>query len=158
MAEYELTVPWKALAPDAERYAINRHFIYTLNDRWAAGLRLEWLRDDDVGIMGVGNHPDARGWSGAPGHAGRFANPSLCLNRKPKPDVLFRPEVCWDWYDAPQRGGATSPAVRCRQRPRPVRAGGRNAGDFLKPAKTGRSMPLLDRASGKSIMGGGLAS
>jgi hypothetical protein len=88
--------------PDSEWYSVIQYLIYTINPHWSAGARVEWFRDDDgVKIMGVGNLPNARGWLGAPGYAGSFTDLSLGLNWKPKPNVILRPEVRWDWYDGP---------------------------------------------------------
>lgn len=89
-------------APDAEWYSINQYLLYTLNDKWSAGMRAEWFRDDDgTRIFGVGNL-DARGWSppsGTPGYNGHFTELTLGLNWKPKANIFIRPEVRWDWYD-----------------------------------------------------------
>jgi hypothetical protein len=49
--------------------------------------------------MGVGNLPDARGWMGAPGYAGHFTGLTVGLNWRPKPNVIFRPEIRWDGYN-----------------------------------------------------------
>lgn len=96
--------------PDAEWYGISQYLLYTLNQRWSAGLRVEWFRDDDgVRILGVGNLPNARGWLGAPGYAGNFTDLSLGLNWKPKANVILRPEVRWDWYDGPPNAAGPYP-------------------------------------------------
>lgn len=88
--------------PDAEWYGINQYLLYTINERWSAGMRIEWFRDDDGAVIfGVGNLPDARGWMGAPGYAGGFTGLSFGVNYKPKANLAIRPEVRWDWYDGP---------------------------------------------------------
>jgi putative OmpL-like beta-barrel porin-2 len=88
--------------PDAEWYGINQYLMYTLTEKWSAGVRVEWFRDDDgTRVLGLGNL-DARGWSapsGAPGFSGDFTELTLGLNWKPKANVFVRPEVRWDWYD-----------------------------------------------------------
>ncbi len=95
---------------DAEWYGIAQYFMYTLNDRWSAGMRIEWFRDDDgTKIMGAGNLPGARGWLGAPGYAGDFTDLTLGLNWRPKPNVILRPEVRWDWYDGPANPNGAFP-------------------------------------------------
>jgi len=85
---------------DAEWYGLNQYFLYTINDCWSAGLRFEWLRDDDgVAVKGIGNlvAPN-RGWTGG-GYAGHFFALTAGLNWRPHPNITFRPELRWDWYD-----------------------------------------------------------
>lgn len=85
--------------PDAEWYSINQYLLYTLNEQWSAGLRIEWFRDDDgTRVLGLGNL-DTKGWNGAPGFHGSFTALTLGLNYKPKANILVRPEVRWDWYN-----------------------------------------------------------
>jgi len=94
---------------DAEWYGINQYLLYTLNEKWAAGMRIEWFRDDDgTRVMGLGNL-DARGWAGAPGFSGSFTELTLGLNWKPKANIFIRPEVRWDWYDGSTNGGGQLP-------------------------------------------------
>jgi hypothetical protein len=84
---------------DAEWYSIGQYLLYTLNEKWSAGGRLEWFRDDDgTRVLGLGNLP-ARGWGAAPGFNGAFTSLTLGLNWKPRINVLVRPEIRWDWYD-----------------------------------------------------------
>jgi hypothetical protein len=85
---------------DAEWYGINQYFLYTINPKWQASARIEWLRDDD-GARVFGPPPVAglRAWDGGPGFAGDFFELTLGLNYRPCPNLLFRPEVRWDWYD-----------------------------------------------------------
>jgi hypothetical protein len=66
-----------------------------------AGLRVERLRDDDgVRVAGIGNLLGTdRGWTGGPGYAGHFYGITAGLNWAPHPNVKFRPELRWDWYD-----------------------------------------------------------
>ena len=96
---------------DAEWYGINQYFLYTINPCWSAGLRFEWLRDDDgARIFGVPNvMPPVRTWPGQPGFVGNFYELTLGLNWRPRPNVLFRPEVRWDWYDGTQNLGGELP-------------------------------------------------
>ncbi|NQU24251.1 MAG: porin [Candidatus Nealsonbacteria bacterium] len=95
--------------PDAEWYGINQYFLYTINETWSAGLRVEWFRDDDgTRVLGVGNL-SARAWIAAPGFAGDFTELTLGLNWKPKANITFRPEVRWDWYDGPANAAGPYP-------------------------------------------------
>ena len=88
--------------PDADWYGINQYLMYALTEKWSAGMRVEWFRDDDgTRVLGVGNL-DAQGWSppsGAPGFSGSFSELTLGLNWKPKANISVRPEARWDWYD-----------------------------------------------------------
>jgi hypothetical protein len=90
---------------DAEWYGINQYFLYTINTKWAAGLRVEWFRDDDgTRVGGLGSF-GFDGWQAPGGYAGNFTAVTLGLNWKPKANVTFRPEVRWDWYDGPPAAG-----------------------------------------------------
>jgi hypothetical protein len=86
---------------DASWYGTEQMFIYKLNDKWSAGLRYEWVRDNDGSrVAGVGNVLlTERGWDGLPGCAGAYNDLSLGLNWRPHPNCVLRPEVRWDWYD-----------------------------------------------------------
>ncbi len=84
---------------DAEWYGLNQYFLYKINPCLSANARLEWLRDDDgVRIAGPGNIPGVRAWDGA-GYAGNFYEVTLGLTWRATPNLMFRPEVRWDWYD-----------------------------------------------------------
>ncbi len=97
-------------AAQSEWYGISQTLVYAINDRWSAGARIEWFRDDDGAVIfGVGNLPNARGWMGAPGYAGDFYGLSVGLNWKPKPNVFIRPEVRWDRYTGPANGVGPDP-------------------------------------------------
>lgn len=82
---------------DNEWYGINQHLIYEINDCWAAGLRIEWFRDDDGARVfdSMGNT-----------FAGDFFEITLGLNHWPHANVLLRPEIRWDWYDGIAAPGA----------------------------------------------------
>ena len=84
---------------DAEWYGINQYFLYTINPCWMAGMRVEWMRDDDgVRIGGPGNIPGVRAWSGR-GFAGDFYEITWGLNWRPNGNWTVRPELRYDWYD-----------------------------------------------------------
>jgi hypothetical protein len=84
---------------DAEWYGLNNYFLYKINPCWSANVRFEWLRDDDgVRIAGPGNIPGVRAWEGA-GYAGHFYELTLGMTWRPTANLMFRPEVRWDWYD-----------------------------------------------------------
>lgn len=84
----------------AQWYGANQYLLYTINACWSAGMRAEWFRDDDgTRVAGLGNIN--RGWMAPGGYAGDFYELTLGLNWKPKANVLFRPEVRYDWYNGP---------------------------------------------------------
>ena len=86
---------------DAEWYGLANWLVYTINPKWSAAARFEWVRDDDGSrVAGVGNWIGSdRGSLLLPGFAGDFYDFSLGLNWRPHANLLFRPEVRWDWYD-----------------------------------------------------------
>ena len=84
---------------DASWYGTEQMFTYKLNDKWSAGLRYEWVRDNDGSrVAGVGNVllTDG-GWNGLPGCAGAYNDLSLGLNWRPHANLALRPEARWDW-------------------------------------------------------------
>ncbi len=84
---------------DAEWYGLNQYLLYQINPCLAANLRAEWMRDDDgVRIAGPGNIDGISAWNGA-GYAGNFYNLTAGLNWRPHANLLFRPEIRYDWYD-----------------------------------------------------------
>lgn len=94
---------------DAEWYSINQYLLYTLNEKWSAGARIEWFRDDDgTRVFGLANL-DAKGWDGAPGFHGSFTELTLGLNYKPKSNIIVRPEMRWDWYTGSTNNGGELP-------------------------------------------------
>ncbi|MBN2021218.1 MAG: porin [Pirellulales bacterium] len=88
-------------AADAEWYTINQYLFYQINPRWKAGLRFEWMRDDDgVRVAGPAAnpmYPQLRTWDGW-GYAGDFYELTAGLNWRPNANWVIRPEVRWDWY------------------------------------------------------------
>ncbi len=80
-------------------YGLNQYYIYSLSSQWAACLRAEWFRDQDgVIVDGPGTMPGVRAWSGR-GFAGNFYEVTAGVNWHPHQNVIFRPEVRYDWYD-----------------------------------------------------------
>jgi hypothetical protein len=86
---------------DASWYGTEQMFTYKLNDKWATGLRYEWVRDNDGSrVAGIGNALlTDKGWDGQPGCAGAYNDLSLGLNWRPNANCVLRPEARWDWYD-----------------------------------------------------------
>jgi len=76
-------------AGDNEWYGINQYLQYEINDCLAAGMRIEWFRDDD----------GARVITGPPGNAGNYYEVTGGLNWKPLDNLIVRPELRYDWYE-----------------------------------------------------------
>jgi hypothetical protein len=96
---------------DATWYGTEQLFTYMLNPKWSAGLRYEWVRDNDGSrVAGVGNVLlTDKGWNGLPGCAGAYNDLSLGLNWRPNMNCVLRPEVRWDWYDGAPNGAGELP-------------------------------------------------
>lgn len=74
---------------DFEAYSLANYLFYTINDRWRAGLRFEWLRDDDGFLSGFDpTRPSAPGC---------YYDLTLGLNWHPRKDLRIRPEIRRDW-------------------------------------------------------------
>ena len=80
----------------ARWYGIDQYLYYTLTNRWRAGLRVEWFRDEEG--TRVGGAPDRGNVNLAP-FPGSFYSISAGLNYLPHPNVLIRPEIRSDWFD-----------------------------------------------------------
>ncbi|MBN2295600.1 MAG: outer membrane beta-barrel protein [Pirellulales bacterium] len=85
-------------ATQAQWYGINQYFQYELNDRWAAGMRVEWFRDDD----GVRIPVDQAGH----GLAGNYYEITWGLNYTPCDCLMIRPELRYDWFKGDTTRGA----------------------------------------------------
>jgi hypothetical protein len=88
---------------NANWYGTEQLLTYKLTDKWSAGLRYEYVRDDQgARIAGIGNVLlTDRGWDGLPGYTGPFQDVSLGLNYRPNMNIVVRPETRWDMYDGP---------------------------------------------------------
>lgn len=88
---------------NANWYGLEELFTYQLNQKWSAGVRYEWVRDEEGSrIFGIGTAMGTdKGWGGKPGFAGSFHDVTLGLNYRPNANCVVRPEVRWDSYDGP---------------------------------------------------------
>jgi len=85
-----------SLAGKADWYGVNQYLLYDINTCWAAGLRFEWFRDEDGSrVTGLGDGNLNQG-----PFLGDFYEITAGLNWKPHANLLVRPEVRWDWFDA----------------------------------------------------------
>lgn len=96
---------------DASWYGTEQLLTYQLNEKWSAGLRYEWVRDNDGSrVAGIGNALlTDKGWDGLPGCAGAYNDLSLGLNWRANANVVLRPEARWDWYDGLANGANQLP-------------------------------------------------
>jgi len=93
----------------AEWYGLNQYFLYTINKRWSANMRFEWMRDDDgARIAGPGNIPGVRAFDGR-GYAGDFYEVTLGTSWRPNANLVIRPEARWDWYNGAQGVNVADP-------------------------------------------------
>jgi hypothetical protein len=87
---------------DAKWYTINQYLLYTINPRWSAGARIEWMRDrNGAKVAGLAANPDyagVRAWDGF-GYAGDFYEFTMGLNYRPNANWVIRPECRWDCYN-----------------------------------------------------------
>ena len=70
---------------DAEWYGLNQYLLYTINDCWKLGGRMEWFRDDDG--------------TRVTGAAGSYYAATMGMNWQITDDFMIRPELRWDWFD-----------------------------------------------------------
>lgn len=84
-------------------YGTEQLLTYKINEKWSAGIRYEYVRDEGGARMaGLGNILlTDRGWNGQPGFTGSFQDITLGLNYRPHANVVIRPETRWDTYDGP---------------------------------------------------------
>lgn len=76
----------------AEWYGLNQYLIYEINDKWSAGARLEWFRDDDAArVAGLR--------SGSAAAAANYYGATIGLNYSPFKCFKVRPELRWDFQD-----------------------------------------------------------
>ena len=83
---------------DTEWYGVNQYLFYTINCCWSAGLRYEWFNDQH----GTRVFP-------ARMNGGHYHEVTAGLNYKPNGNVIVRPELRWDWFDA--HAGSVNPAT-----------------------------------------------
>jgi hypothetical protein len=95
----------------ASWYGINQYFKYTINDKWAAGLRAEWFQDASGVVVYNPEMLSANTVSNGlrpVSFPGNFYEITAGLNWKPNLNVTLRPEVRYDWSDAVGTAGATT--------------------------------------------------
>ena len=82
--------------PGAENnywYGVNQYLFKEINDCWSAGIRAEWFCDEDGSR--VGNGP------------GSYYATTVGLNWKPNANLIVRPEVRFEKFDAIHGGNGT---------------------------------------------------
>jgi hypothetical protein len=69
-------------------YNVVQYVAYQINPCWTAGVRFEWFDDIDGFVVDPTPGP------------GVFCDLTLGLNYTPHDNLIIRPEVRWDWFDA----------------------------------------------------------
>ena len=78
-----------------DNIGINQYFLYDINDRLAAGVRMEWWKGD--AITGYAPHG---GVFPAGGGSHSYYDVTVGLNIKPTQNLIIRPEYRYDWSPA----------------------------------------------------------
>ena len=81
----------QAFDSSGNAYGINQHLIYTINPKWAVGLRGEWHRGMGRSLFDFANNAMARSTMGD------LYALTLGVNWNVSEDVMIRPELRHDW-------------------------------------------------------------
>lgn len=86
----------------ARWYGVNQYLYYKKNDIVSWGYNIEWFRDEEgfrvtAPVPSPGS-PNAFGWPRLPGFAGSFYQMTFGPRWTPKPNLVVRPNLRWDWY------------------------------------------------------------
>jgi hypothetical protein len=75
------------LANASDNYwgGVNQYLVYTLNECWALGMRFEWFYDRNGARVPAGR-------------TGNYYNLTAGVNYRPHANVIFRPELRYDWF------------------------------------------------------------
>jgi hypothetical protein len=96
-----------AAGVDAQWYGLSQYLFYAISDCWKIGARFELFHDDD-GTRLAGMFVRNRGLGlPAAGFAGTYYEVTLGANCTPNANIMFRPEIRWDW----SQGTAQRPFV-----------------------------------------------
>ena len=110
-------------------YNVVQYALYQYNDQWNGGLRFEWFDDIDGVVVSPTAGP------------GTFYALSLGLNYQPNANILIRPEIRWDSFDADT--GVPSRSVWRWNQSQSVHGGGRLRAFVLKFCFTTRAATPL---------------
>ena len=80
---------------DADWYGVDQYLYYTINDRWKAGARFEWFRDEEGTRVGLNRRSNLNN----PPFVGNFYSLSAGENWTPTSNLIVRPELRWDSFD-----------------------------------------------------------
>jgi hypothetical protein len=86
-------LPFRQAVVNADWYGVVQYLDYEINRCWAMGMRFEWF--DDIDGTRVLPNPLA-----FPLGPGVWYELTLGLNYRHSPNVVVRPEIRWDWFDA----------------------------------------------------------
>jgi len=84
VSDSEVGIP----ADDFEAYSLVGYLFRNIDQHWRAGVRLEWLRDDDGFVKPFE--------STSPSAPGSYYEVTLGLNWRPRPHLRIRPEIRYD--------------------------------------------------------------
>ncbi len=77
----------------AKWYGINQYFFMDVSPTLTAGMRVEWFRDQDNSrVLALPFESDVRG--------GNYVGLTMGFNWRPRCNVIFRPEIRYDYSDA----------------------------------------------------------
>jgi Putative beta-barrel porin-2, OmpL-like. bbp2 len=102
---------------NAEWYGVNTHWYYDVLDNLAAGVRLEWFRDQtgfrvcSPGRIAAGADAAGNSFAGNTGNSctpGSYYEVTAGVNWKPMKWLNIRPNVRYDWVDSSQLAGSGS--------------------------------------------------
>jgi hypothetical protein len=82
----------------AQWYGINQYLFYTLSDKWVAGMRAEWFRDNNGYRVFNPIRAAQAGSSYNSGYQGNFWQFTWGLNYKPNRNIIVRPELRYDFF------------------------------------------------------------
>ncbi len=80
------------------------YLFYELNHQWMSAFRFEWFSDANQSRLGI---PVVFEPGGPTFDGGNYFELTAGLNFTPNNNVIFRPEVRWDWSD--QKGNGAIP-------------------------------------------------
>jgi len=85
--QHDLGVNTPDGAEKAEWYGINQYLLWQINNCWAAGMRVEWFRDDDGARVSFNGPAE-----------GNYGELTFGLNWTPRERLVLRPELRYDWF------------------------------------------------------------
>lgn len=79
----------------ADWFGVDQYLFHQINNKWRAGLRFEWFKDEEGTRVGLNRASNPN----KPPFVGNFYSTTLGLNYTPCDHFVLRPEVRLDWFD-----------------------------------------------------------